>query len=175
MKMKILALSVLAVTGMSVASANELRAEPVQTVERPAAVAADFATYRVLPGVKASGSAQAGYNLDEVVAAAPAAMTAVEFENVRPSEGNVVYNEITSDYGVLTGHVSVLAADGANVRDIAEQFGLQVEMSESSIGLGVLYAGADADLVELAQLIRESGLARAVKIDVLEHLDQPHY
>lgn len=175
MKIKALTLSVLAVAGISVANANDLRAEQVQTVERPAATAVDFATYRVLPGVKATGSTQAGYNLGDVAETAATAMTSMEYGEVHPTEGNVVYNEITSDYGVLTGNVSVLAAEGASVRDIAEHFGLEVEMSENRIGLGVLYAGTDADLVELAQLIRESGLARAVKIDVQEHLNQPHY
>ena len=176
MKIRALTLSVLAVGAISVASANELRPEPVQTLERPAVTSTDFGTYRVVPGVRATGSGQSGFDLRDATQSAEAAsMSQVEFEEVRRTEGNVVYNEITSGYGVLTGHISVLAADSSSVREIAQQFGLEVNMTEDSIGLGVLYAGSDADLVELAGLIRESGLARAVEIEVQEQLNQPHY
>ena len=175
MKIRVFTLAALLVGGASVVNANDLVAEPVKTVERPASTATDFATYRVVPGVRAQGSGQTGFNLNEAVQSAQAAsMSGLAVSDVTRTEGNLVFNHITNDYGVLTGHISILAAEGSSVREIAQQFGLDVEMAEDRIGLGVLYAGADTDLVELAQSIRESGLARAVEIDVHEHLNQPH-
>lgn len=176
MKFRVLSLAALVSMTVGGANANDLIEAPVQDIERPAAVANDFGTYRVVPGVRAEGNARSGFDLQNAALAAQSqSLGRVETRDVVRTEGNLVFNEITNEYGVLTGFISVLSADGSSVRAIASEFGLDVEMSEDRIGLGILYAGSDTDLVELAEAIRESGLARTVEIDVQEHLNRPHY
>jgi hypothetical protein len=181
MKFKVLTLAVLAAGSMGLAQANdEINVKETKTLERSqAAQGKSFGTYRVLPGAKVQSTGGSQFDLNAAAQAGQnvqaQALNSAEFEDVQPVAGGVVFNEITNGYGVLTGHLSVLVSDQASVRDVAQQFGLQIETSEDSIGLGLLYAGQDTDLVALADAIRESGLVRAVEIDVQEQLNQPHY
>lgn len=173
---RIVTLTAAVTLSLGLAQASDLTQTETRSVERPTAGAADFGTYRIVPGVQATGSATQGFSLDPTTqAAAETALTDHDSREVVPTEGNVVFNEITNDYGVLTGFISVVAADHADVSQIASDFGLDVELRSDARGLGILYAGTDTDLVELAAAIRDSGLARAVEIEVQEQLNQPHY
>ncbi|MGX5913543.1 hypothetical protein ACR0ST_02240 [Aliidiomarina sp. Khilg15.8] len=181
MKFRVLTLAVLAAGSMGMAQANnEINVKETKTLERPqAAQGTTFGTYRVLPGAKVQSTGGNQFDLGAATQAGQnvqaQSLSSAELEDVKPVAGNVVFNEITNDYGVLTGHLSVLVSDKASVREVAQQFGLQVETSEDRIGLGLLSAAQDTDLVALADAIRESGLVRAVEIDVQEHLNKPHY
>lgn len=181
MKFKVLTLAVLAAGSMGLAQASdEINVKETKTLERPqTADGKRFGTYRVLPGAKVQSTGGSQFDLNAAAQAGQnvqaQSLNSADLEDAKPMAGGVVFNEITNDYGVLTGLLSVLVSDKASVRDIANQFGLEVETSEDSIGLGLLSAGQDVDLVELADKIRESGLVRAVEIDVQEHLNKPHY
>lgn len=178
MKLRTLSLVALAVATSFAAHADNLKVEPKRSVERANMGPAAFGTYHVLPDAEGSANVETIQSNDDKTRAATndatnAALAAHE-RNLKPIKGGLVYNEITQDYGLLTGNISILAGS-ASVREVAQAFNLNVELVENSIGLGVLSAQAGVDLVELVEAIKNSGMVRAVEIDVQEHLNKPHY
>lgn len=136
-----------------------------------------FGSYHILEGVSAVALPSGGFDIEgsvEMVAQRAMPLSRSVSEDVVLSEGRLVFNEITNDYGVVTGNITVLTGQGS-IRTIASEFGLTVELADDAAGIGVLTAPQGADLLSLLAQLRESSLVRAAEIEVLEHLNKPHF
>lgn len=86
---------------------------------------------------------------------------------------SVVRNLLTGETGVVTGRISVLAKDQASIEELRQQFGLKLVKSVSE-KIAIVQAPTNADLTALMKLIRESGLVKEVRLDVIEKLNKPN-
>lgn len=136
-----------------------------------------FSSYHLVEGISAVTLSSGEFDIEgtiQMAAQQAGAFAQPVSDDVVLSEGHLVFNEITSDYGVVTGNVTVLAGQGS-VRAIASEFGLTIELVDDIAGIGVLKAPQDTDLLDLLARLRESSLVRAAEIEVLEHLNKPHF
>lgn len=82
--------------------------------------------------------------------------------------GTLVRNIITGKLAPVSGNISVLLAEGVSANDIAAQTGLSVVSSFVGTGLAVVAVANDQDVIEAAKQLRQTGLVKEARIEVLE-------
>lgn len=82
--------------------------------------------------------------------------------------GTLVRNIITGKLAPVSGNISVLLAEGVSANDIAMQTGLSVVSSFSGTGLAVVAVANNQDVIEAAKKLRQTGLVKEARIEVLE-------
>lgn len=81
--------------------------------------------------------------------------------------GNTLYNEASRTTGTLNGNITVLAEEGQLGR-LANEFGLNIVYQDSVTGMAQLNASSSDNLAELVNAIRESGMVRAARLELVE-------
>ena len=82
--------------------------------------------------------------------------------------GTVVKNKLTGEYGYYSGHVLVLLKDPRQLPALQQRFGLSLVKAGGDNALTLLQAPAGTDLKKLKTDITASGLARDVRLDLVD-------
>lgn len=134
---------------------------------------ADFGVYKVQPDLILVPSSLAGDNNKGLVNGRAIVQQVKVSADRTVKMDSVVKNLLTGEMGVVTGRISILAKDQASLQQLQQQFGLGLVKSVGK-QIAIVQAPADANLSELIQAIRASGLVREARLDVVETLNQPH-
>lgn len=134
---------------------------------------ADFGVYKLLPDLAlAPASLAAGSAEGTLSGRALVQQTTVNSDGVVKTDA-VVRNLLTGELGVVTGRLSILANDAAALQRLQQEFGLK---SVKTIGnkVAIMQAPAGANLTELIESVRKSGLVKEARLDVVEKLYKPN-
>jgi len=132
---------------------------------------ADFGVYQIQNNLTVAPANLATSKVAEVSGQAIVQAPQASADNTLKAN-TVVRNLLTGDYGVVTVRLSVLVKDKAALASLEQQFGLkQVKTAGQRIAL--LQAPAGADLTDLLQSVRQSGLVSEARLDVLEKRNKP--
>lgn len=88
------------------------------------------------------------------------------------SAGMTLYNEVLRTTGQVTGNITVLA-DGVDISQVANQFGLRVVYQDTVSGIGQLNAAGHDNLLALVEELQASDLVRAARLDIIERRFEP--
>lgn len=80
----------------------------------------------------------------------------------------VVQNAVTGEMGVVTGNISVLSQNAADVQSLLQQFNLKVVRSAAATGIYIVQPNQDVELLQLLDQIKQSGLVKTARLDILE-------
>lgn len=180
---KLVSVSVLAAATMACSSHAQQQVQPIEPgkTERPAISSKqspDFGSYRFIEDAEVIAPQQAG---DRKVMGEIGTMRvvskAISGNNIRRdlevhNEGSVVRNVLTGEFGMLTGKV-VVAADTAVVSQLEGRFGLTREKSYDDIGVFLLRAPADVDVLELVADIKRVDGVKEARVDVIDNSQKP--
>lgn len=132
----------------------------------------DFGSYRIVKDAVAVPSRQAGSAPLAQVGEMAVVRSPQRAEDPRFSQGSVVRNMLTGDYGYATGNVTVAAS-----RDVIDQlsanFGLQVARSFGEIDVYILKAPSSADLVDLLAQVRQTQGVKEARLDIADNINKP--
>ncbi|MCA1930037.1 hypothetical protein [Rheinheimera sp.] len=180
MKIKLAIAALAAIGTMTSVQATELNPElkklaPVKTETKKHQLdeKADFGVYKLQPDLVLVPSSLAGNNNQGLVNGRAIVQQAKVSTDGAVKTDSVVKNLLTGEMGIVTGRISILAKDQASLQQLQQQFGLGLVKAVSK-QIAIVQAPAGANLSELIQSIRASGLVREARLDVVETLNQPH-
>jgi hypothetical protein len=134
---------------------------------------ADFGVYKLQPDLVLVPSSLAGKTDQGVLNGRAVVQQAVINTDGKVKTDAVVRNLLTGEIGVVTGRISILAKDQASLQELRQQFGLNLVKAVNK-QIAIVQAPAGADLTVLMKSIRESGLVKEARLDVIETLNQPN-
>lgn len=80
----------------------------------------------------------------------------------------VVENLLTGETGIVTGNISLLSSQRADVQTLLQQFDLKIVRSATATGVYIVQPNRDVELLSLLQQIQSSGLVKTARLDILE-------
>lgn len=180
MKFKLTLVALATIGTMASAQATEVSPElkkfmPAKTeiVKAKKVENADFGVYKLLPDLAlAPASLAADQAKGTLSGRTVVQQTAVNTDGVVKTDA-VVRNQLTGELGVVTGRLSILAKDSAALQRLQQEFDLK---PVKTVGdkIAIMQAPAGANLTELVESIRKSGLVKEARLDVVEKLYKPN-
>jgi hypothetical protein len=180
MNFKLTLVALAAIGTMACAQATEVSPElkkllPAKTeaVKERTVGNADFGVYKLLPELAlAPASLAADTSHGTLSGRALVKQTVVNTDGAVKTDA-VVRNLLTGELGVVTGRLSILASDTAALHSLQQDFGLKLVKAVGD-KIAIMQAPAGANLTELVDSIRKSGLVKEARLDVVEKLNKPN-
>ncbi|CAI3794156.1 hypothetical protein [Rheinheimera sp. MM224] len=134
---------------------------------------ADFGVYKLLPDLALAPASLAADNTKGTLSGRTVVQqAAVNTDGVVKTDA-VVRNLLTGELGVVTGRLSILANDAAALQRLQQDFGLKLVKAVGN-KIAIVQAPAGANLTELVNSVRKSGLVKEARLDVVEKLYKPN-
>lgn len=144
-----------------------------ETVKAKKVENADFGVYKLLPDLALAPASLAADKAAGTLSGRALVQQAVVNTDGVVKTDAVVRNLLTGELGVVTGRLSILANDAAALQRLQQEFGLK---SVKTVGdkIAIMQAPAGANLTELVDSVRKSGLVKEARLDVVEKLYKPN-
>ena len=145
---------------------------PVTEQSKVAANTVQYGVYRLNPELIAVPQAladrsNAQQDLANMTLVNRASITDLE-QVIEFRRNAVVENQLTGEPGIVTGNISLLSANNADVSSLLQQYDLKVVRSAAATGVYIVQPNRDVELLGLLERIQESGLVKTARLDILE-------
>ena len=153
---------------------DELRPVQAPATERSEAAAStvNYGVYRLNPELIAVPQALADRNnaqrdLANMTLVSRASVDGLD-QVIEFRRNAVVENQLTGEPGIVTGNISLLSTDNADVSALLQQFDLKIVRSAAATGVYIVQPNRDVELLGLLGQIQRSGLVKTARLDILE-------
>ncbi|MGX5172482.1 S8 family serine peptidase [Aliikangiella sp. IMCC44653] len=150
------------------ANEGQLQLEKSAPVKRIQLEQADFGGYKVQRDMAYVAISQV--SADQVILQRnnSSALVKTAKQSNLVNRGSVVKNLLTGSLAPVSGNINVLLNDNVTAAEVSQQLGLAVVVSYPKTKLAVFKVASDADLIESAKALKNSGLVKSARIEVLE-------
>jgi hypothetical protein len=156
--------------GSLAVQANEVKLQ----IEKPAQVKriqleqADFGGYKVQRDMAYVSNSQISNKHTIIQQNSSTALVKTSTQSSLVNRGSVVKNLLTGSLAPVSGNINVLLNDNVTAAEVSQQLGLAIVVSYPKTKLAVFKVAQDADLIESAKALKNSGLVKSARIEVLE-------
>lgn len=180
MKFKLTLVALAAIGNLASAQAVEVSPElkklvPAKTTAAKSRIAenADFGVYKLLPELALAPASLAADTTQGTLSGRALVKQTVSNADRTVKTDAVVRNLLTGELGVVTGRLSILANNSAALQRLQQDFGLTLVKTVGD-KIAIMQAPAGTNLTSLVTAVRQSGLVKEARLDVVEKLYKPN-